>query len=336
MQKLSRRLSLLLIAAGLLFTSFGASLVSAQQAQTGGINGNGIRISPVRTDLVINAGESRTITLTVQNITKENAEFQTIINDFVAGNNEDGQPALILDNNKYAPSHSLKRDIAAIPNVMIAAGQSKDVKVNITIPSTAAAGGYYGAVRFTPAGGTDAAKNVTLSASVGSLILVKVPGDIKENVTLDTFDARSGDKAASGSSFFVSNNNLYAVARFKNTGNVHEQPFGKVILKRGSTVLQTIEINNSDPKGNVLPDSVRRFNAKLTKVGVWGKYTIEGNFGYGSSGQLLSGKTSFIVVPLAFIIGVIVFIALAVGAIMWVPKAIKRYNQRVIRRANRK
>lgn len=331
MKNILKQLPVVLAMAVLLVTGFGVMQAGAQTT-----NANGIRVSPVRSDLTINPGGTQTITLSVQNITKTDATFQAIVNDFVAGNNEDGQPALILDSNKYAPSHSLKRYIKTIPNVTIPAGQTKDVKVTITVPSDAAAGGYYGAVRFTPAGSTDSTKNVTVSASVGSLILVKVPGDIKENVTLESFDVRHGLDAKGASSFFVSNTGLYAVARFNNTGNVHEQPFGKVVLKRGDKIIQTVEINNSDPRGNVLPDSVRRFGAKLDKVGLWGRYTVDGNFGYGSNGQLLTGSTSFLVIPLFFIIAVIVVIVVILAAILGLPRAIKRYNQRVIRKASRK
>lgn len=335
MLKLSKRLSVLLLLVGVFITGFGGSLASAQST---GAAGNGIRVSPVRTDITIDAGQTSTVTLTVQNITSGSAEYQAIINDFVAGNNEDGQPALILDANQYAPSHSLKRYIAPIPNMTIDAGQSKQVKVTITIPKDAAAGGYYGAVRFTPVASEGKSNNnVTLSASVGSLILVKVPGDVKENVTLESFDVRTNlTEKGAGSAVFFSNKGLYAVARFKNTGNVHEQPFGKVVLKRGNTILQTTEINNTDPKGNVLPDSTRRFVVKLDKVGLWGKYTVDGNFGYGTNGQLLSGTTSFFVIPLGLILGVLALIAVVLLLIFVLPKAIKRYNARVVRRANRR
>jgi hypothetical protein len=333
MQNFTKRLSLLVIAGGFFVLSLGNTLVSAQS--TAGAGGNGIRISPVRTDLTIKPGETSSLTLTVENITATSAEFEAIINDFVAGNNEQGQPALILDNNKFAPSHSLKRYISDIPNVTINAGESKQVKVSISIPNSAAAGGYYGAVRFSPAGSEKNNNNVTLSASVGSLILVKVPGDLKENLILDSFDVRTSEGAIGGSSLFVSSNSLYAVARFKNSGNVHEQPFGKILLKRGDKILQTIEINNTDPKGNVLPDSTRRFAVKLDKVGLWGKYTVQGNFGYGSGGQLISGSTSFFVFPLVYILIGVAIVALIAAAIFWLPRAVKRYNQNVIRRANR-
>ncbi len=298
--------------------------------------GNAIKVAPVRTDLTIQPGETHQLTITVQNLTNATVEYVAIVNDFVAGSGESGQPELILDSNKYAPSHSLKRYIAPIPNITVGGGQSKDVTVSITIPKDAAAGGYYGAVRFAPAGSADPTKNVTLSASVGSLILVKVPGDIKENLALDSFDVRNSPDAISASSFFTSNKNLYAVARFRNTGNVHEQPFGKVVLKRGSKVLETIEINNTDPRGNVLPDSIRRFSVKLDKVGMWGKYTVEGNFGYGSSGQLVSGSTSFIVVPLTYILIALGILALIALLVFGLPRAIRRYNRDIIRRASRR
>jgi hypothetical protein len=252
------------------------ALPTVASAQSQGA-GNAIRVSPVRTDLVINPGETRQINVTVENLTTAAAEYQAIINDFIAGSGEDGQPALILDADKFAPSHSLKRFIATIPHVTVPAGQSKDVKVAITVPKDAAGGGYFGAVRFAPASSGDPTKNVNIAASVGSLMLVKVPGDLVENMKLESFDVRTSEKANSGSSFFSTNKNLYAVSRFKNNGNVHEQPFGKVVLKKGSKVLQTIEINNSDPRGNVLPDSIRRFGVKLDKVGLWGKYTVEGD-----------------------------------------------------------
>lgn len=329
MKKISRLLVGSIMAVGLLVAGFsGVGSVSAQTT------GNGIKVSPVRSDLTINAGESRTITLSVQNITSGDAEFQAIINDFVS-NDENGQPALILDSDKFAPSHSLKRYMADIPNFTIAAGKTKEVKVTVNIPSNAAAGGYYGAVRFTPAG-SNGNSNVVLSASVGSIILVKVPGDIKEDLVIDSFDVRRGEDGVGGSSFFTTNKKLFAVVRFKNNGNAHEQPFGKVRLLKGDKVLQETEINKTDPKGNVLPDSVRRFNVELTSLGSFGKYTVQGNFGYGSNGQLLSASSTFWVVPLALIIGIIVLIVVALLLIFVLPKALKKHSRNTTRKAGRR
>src|ERR1700729_3058498 len=79
----------------------------APLAEAAGAGGNGLRVSPVRTDLTINAGTSQTVTVNVTNVTSQSATLQTIINDFVANPDESGDPAINLDPNQYASSHSL-------------------------------------------------------------------------------------------------------------------------------------------------------------------------------------------------------------------------------------
>lgn len=334
MKKLSHIISALLVAVGLA-TAGVVPALAATATQTSG-SANGLKVSPVRTDLTINPGSSQTLTITVQNVTTVQATFQAIVNDFVAASGENGQPSLLLNPNQYAPSHSLKRYVAPIPDITIPAGQTAQVKVTINIPKDAAGGGYFGAVRFAPAGSNGGNQNVTLSASVGSLILVKVPGDIKDDLLIQSFDTRGSADANSGNSFFTSNNSIYAVVRFNNQGNVQEEPFGKILLKKGNKVLQTTEINNTDPKGNVLPGSIRRFSVKLDKVGSFGKYTIEGNFGYGSNGQLLSASSTFYVVPVLLIVLAIIVLLIILFLIFGLPRAMRRYNQRVLRRAGRR
>jgi hypothetical protein len=334
MKKFSRVLSLAIATFSLLVA--GATPAFAASQQVSG-TGNGLKISPVRTDLTINPGESQSVTVYVQNVTSAEATFQALVNDFVAGNGETGEPALILDNNKYAPSHSLKRFISPVPNIVIAAGETKQIKVTITVPKEAAGGGYFGAVRFAPSSPNSGAnQNVTLSASVGSLILVRVPGDIKDNLSISSFDVRKSATEGGGSSFYTSNKSLFAVVRFSNQGNVQEQPFGKIALKKDGKTLQTTEINSAQPKGNVLPNSIRRFNVPLNKVGSWGKYTIEGNFGYGDKGQLLSATSTFYVVPVLLIVAAVLLLSLLIAAIIVVPRSIRGYNQRILRRGGRR
>lgn len=333
MKKLTNIVAALLLVSGVVACSVTFNgLAHAAEKQ----GGSGLSISPVRSDLTINAGESKTITVTIKNVTAATTEYEAIINDFVAAKDNDlGQPALILDDNKYAPSHSLKRYILPIPSVKIAPNESKDVKVTINIPKDAAAGGHYGAVRFIPKAGVSG-QNITISASVGSIILVKVPGDIKENTIIESFDVRQTENAKNGNSLFTQSKNLYSVVRFNNLGNTHEQPFGKIRLLKDGKVLQENEINNLDPRANVLPDSIRRFEVKLDKVGNFGKYTVEGNFGYGTNGQLLSAKTSFWVIPFNWIIGAAALFVILVTAIVAVPRVIKRYNRNVLRKAGRR
>ena len=295
--------------------------------------GNGLRISPVRTDATVQPGHSQTINLSVTNVTGAAASFQAIINDFVASPDESGNPSIIFDPTKFAPSHSLKRYVGPVSVVTLQPGEEKNVPIVVNIPANAAGGGYYGAVRFAPATPNLPNTQLSLSGSVGSLILVKVPGNIKEQVGIAGIDVVSGKHHGN---FFTSSKDMNVVLRFKNTGNIQEAPFGKLQVKnRGNKTIGSYELNNIVPAGNVLPDSTRRFVVPI-KTGGFGQYKIEGNFGYGSAGQLLSVATTIYIIPLPVIIAFVVVVVLLAVAIFGVPRLIKIYNRGVLRRAGRR
>lgn len=339
-QKFRLPIAGLLMAVALVLAGSG----STHAASSGG---NGLRISPVRTDLTINPGKSATVNVNVTNVTSAPATLQTIINDFTASPDESGNPAIILDSTQYASSHSLKRFVAPVSAITLQPGQSKIVPIVINIPAKAAGGGYFGAVRFAPANTSlDPGQNISLAGSVGSLILVKVPGDIKEQLTIASFDARLNGAA---SSFFtrtkIQRKNadsrkteyITATVRFQNEGNVQVAPFGKILLKnRSGKVLATYEISNSSSPANVLPDSIRKFSVPLDKVGGFGQYKVQGNFGYGSTGQLLSASTTFYVIPLWLIIAFVAGVLLLVFLIFGLPRLVRAYNQRILRQAGRR
>lgn len=296
--------------------------------------GNGLRVSPVRSDVTIKPGQTQTISVTATNITTTEANLQAIINDFTANSNESGQPALLLTPNQFASSHSLKRFVKPIPSFTLKPGQQKTIPVVIVVPAEASGGGYYGTVRFAPAGSNGVDKTVTLAGSVGSLILLKVPGDIKEQLSIASFDIRQKDAPKS---LFFSNKNINAQVRFQNEGNIQEAPFGKILLKdRSNKLLGQYEINDVDPRGNVLPDSIRKFNIPLDKVGKFGMYKVVGNFGYGTNGQLLSASSTFYVIPFVLIMAFLVAVALLVFLIFGLPRLIRTYNQSIINQAKRR
>lgn len=296
---------------------------------------NGYRVSPVRTDLTIKSGSSYNLTVYIQNVSHSVEHLQVVVNDFEAPTDESGNPALLL-NGSTAPQHSLKQFVH-IPGgaFTLQPNQQKPVSVVIAIPKGATAGGYYGAVRFAPVGASGD-KNVNLNASVASLVLVTVPGNLTEQVSIAGFGVVQGKDASvlSPKTIFFNNKDLSAIVRFQNSGDVQEQPFGKILLKKGSKTLATYSVNNSSSPGNVLPDSIRRFTTKLDHVGSFGKYKIEGNFGYGSKGQLLTASATFYVIPILFIIIVVLILLLILFLIFGLPRMIRRYNRRVIAKAN--
>lgn len=237
------RLSLVSLGTSLLILLSGAQIASAAT----GLGGNGIRVSPVTTNITIAPGTSQVVPIEVTNVTTTPAVLQTVVNDFTANPNESGDPEIILNPDQYATSHSLKQFVQPVTNITLAPGQEVSVPVTISIPKTAAGGGYYGVVRFAPATTQKGAnQNVTLAGSVGSLILVKVPGKIVEHLTVASFDVRHNGNP---STLFTTTKGLDATVRFQNEGNLQEQPFGKILLRnRSNKILSEYEINDTYPQ----------------------------------------------------------------------------------------
>jgi hypothetical protein len=319
-----------------LSTAFVTS-VSAQSAENGG---NALRISPVRADLTINPGETKSVDVTVTNVTDKPATLRGIVNDFGPSDDESGQPRVYFDEKSAAPSRGLKKYIETPEKMTLGPKEQRRVKVTIKMPGDAGGGGYFGVVRFAPAEITGR-ENVTLSGSVGTLLLVTVPGDIVEKASLKTFNVArmNGETLGKASTLFTNGKKgadgkgLQAVLRVENSGNIQLAPFGKAILKKGGSQVATYELNETTPRSNVLPGSVRRFQIDLgDKTGSFGKYTLEGNFGYGSSGQLISAKTSFYVVPLPFLLAAGALVLLLILALVIIPRWLKSHDRRLLRK----
>lgn len=301
--------------------------------------GNALRISPVRTDLTINPGETKTIDVYVQNMSNAEIKLHGVINDFTAGKDESGTPNIILDEGKSAPVRSFKQYVSPISDFSVKPNEQHNVKVTIAIPKDADAGGYYGAVRFEPAD-ADSGKTLSLTASVGSLVLVTVPGDLKEQANIASLDTRKIDPKTNKElpgSFFTDGKHLFGAVRIENTGNIQVQPFGKVLLKKSGKTLASYEINNTSPRGNVLPDSIRKFEFDVSKnVGAFGKYTLEANLGYGSKGELLTATKTFYIVPIPVMIIIGIVLLVILFAIFVLPRMIRSYNRRVVQKATGK
>lgn len=274
-------------------------------AQTGG-GSSGYLISPVRQEMTIEKGQSQKVTLTLENVTRVDTTAQAIINDFEASDDETGQPKFLADDSN-ASGNSFKSLVGDIPNITLGPLEKKQVEVVISVPKDAYAGGYYGAIRFVNTS-TNNDKNVALDASVGTIFLVEVPGNLTEQMELVEF---TPSKEGSTGRFFIGGTNIDIVTRLRNTGNIHVKPFGKITVTDSSgATIESFEFNNTEPRANVLPDSIRRFEDKLQNQEWFGKYTVTANLGYGTGGSLITATTYFWVVPLWLVIAVIAGILL--------------------------
>lgn len=245
----------------------------------------------MRQEFDLAPGSSQVVTITVENPSSSAIIAKPIVNNFLPSEDESGTPRLILDENVLPPANDFERLVQPLEEFEIPAGTKANVDVIISAPRDVRAGGYYGAIRFVPIlPGLGDAQNVALTASVGTIFLVTVPGDLKQQLDLIQLSAAEG---TSPKGFFIGGDVAIAT-RLKNSGDIHVQPFGKIQVKSFfNKVLHEYEFNNADPRANILPESTRKFIDEIPQSKWLGRYTITANLGYGSNGQLITAKTAF-------------------------------------------
>jgi hypothetical protein len=282
---------------------------TAQESEEGG---SGLQISPIRNRLTILPGETKTITISVKNVTQGNLVAKVSLNDFES-DGVSGEPKILIDT-KERTANSLEKYLTGFNEIALKSGETKEVKLTLSVPDSIPAGAYYGAIRFTavPEGTNEADRRVTLNASVASLALVEVAGDITEQIQLLSVRAERGNTKGS---FFFSAPNTVAI-EVKNTGNGFSQPFGRVsITNMSNKEVHSYELNNKDPRGNILPGSTRLFKDELKNITSPGRYKISANISHGTGGQVISQSGTFWYVPVWLVVVVVgLVVALILGA----------------------
>jgi len=253
-----------------------------------------LQLSPVRQSLMVSPGKTGQVLITVSNPTSRSITLQPSIEDFTTFD-ADGTPALVAPSS--AGSRSFKQFVQPLGQVAIPPEGDKEVKLQISVPEGATPGGYYGALRFSPVGASD----TTVNASAASLILLSVPGNVKELLTLDSFTVTSA--APKLGNYWFSAGKANATFSFNNQGDVHEAPVGQLYVKRGSEVVSKVDFNQTQPRSSILPGSHRSWQLDLEIPDEFGKYTVGGVFTYGGKNQTIEISQTYWVIPLVYLIG---------------------------------
>lgn len=297
----------------------------AQSAEPG--SGQALEIGPPLINLSADPGETVTANISLRDISTTSLFVTGTFNDFVAGG-EDGTPKILLEEDEVSP-YSMKAWVEPITPLTLESREIKNLVLTINVPADAAPGGYYGVVRFTGTPPDLEGAGVSLAASLGSLVLLKVSGDAKESLAIEEFSVNKS--GITGTIFEAAPLNF--VERIKNDGNIHQQPSGLVTIKdMFGNVVATLGVNQ--PPRDVLPGSTRKFEQPLdqTVIGdkvLFGYYTAELNINYGD-GESATSSTSFWVIPYTWIgIGILVL----VGGFLGIRFLIKRYNNHIIKKA---
>ncbi|MDQ1343900.1 MAG: hypothetical protein QG650_620 [Patescibacteria group bacterium] len=238
----------------------------------------GISISPLKFEYSIETGKETSGIVKVTNDTGKAITLYTSKEDFVAGD-DSGTPSFVKPQNQGSDEYALSNWISIEDkNLTLAQGETREIRFKIKAPSNAEPGGHYGAIFFSPAPDKG---QVAVVQRLGALVLVDVPGEANVSGNLSSFEVGSSSDSKFQAKSEFQNFPISFSARFKNDGNVHLKPTGKIelvdetgeVLKSvgkesvvnpqgvfiGEKLVDYLPVN--DGFGNVLPKSERRFES---------------------------------------------------------------------------
>lgn len=284
--------------------------------------GQGLEISPPLIERDVDPGQSLTLEIRLRNVTTGSLLTQGSIEDFVA-QGEDGQPKLLVEQNAEPSPYTFKPWVQSIANLKLVSQEAKTASVVINVPKDASPGGHYGVIRFSATPPELEGTGVSLSASIGTLVLLNVSGNVVKKASIAEFYAAQNGKKGS----FFEKGPVTLGIRLKNEGSVHTKPTGTLrVTNMFGKETAVLSINENG--GNILPQSIRKFEKELNKNHLFGRYKVEANIQY--DGQNLSQTLSFWVIPYKLIaMGIGLLILLVVG----LRVGIKRYNRYIIKKA---
>ena len=331
MKMLALRHVVLPVVSILMLTATMFSMAQAQNVQAE--SGQAFSISPPLIELKADPGKTVVAKIKLTNISSGELLMKTQLNDFGA-KNESGEPNIIFDESDASLS-SLHNWIASPTPFKLASKETKTLEFPITVPMDAEPGGHYAVIRFTGNSPELEESGVALSASVGSLVLLQVSGDVQEKASMKEFYSATPRFEKSG---FFENGPISFVERINNEGNVHIKPTGTVeIINMFGQKTASLRVNGdpSDSKNtpkSVLPESIRRFEQTLDNYWMFGKYDAKLTLSYGQ-GKTLSATSTFWVIPYKLIILTIVAL---VGLFFLARFGLRKYNDHIIEKSQRR
>lgn len=202
---------------------------------------------------------------------------------------------------------------------------SVSVPFIVEVPEDASPGGHFAAILIStrPPQRQQGELFVSTTQIVTSLFFVRVAGDVTENGAIRSFTTADRFVETPGATFEL---------RFENKGNVHLQPRGEItIFNMWGKERGTIPINHKTHFGNVLPESIRKFEFSWTgepSFSDFGRYRAVASLGYGmGEKQFATSTTYFWVIPIK---PLLITLGLLLSFVLFLFWAVKLYVRRML------
>ena len=205
-----------------------------------------LTVSPVKIEISGDPGQTLRDEITLFNEQDTAKTFFSSSENFEA-RGETGDPYFVASTTGLATWITTKESVTLKP------GERKTIPFSILVPKNAEPGGHFAAIFWstTPLQKQEGGQ-VAIGAKLGILVLLRVSGELKEGGGLLEFKAERGRVLTSLPITFI--------YRFSNDGNDRIKPEGEIKIKNILGFTSAV-LDANKGEGNVLPTSIRKFNA---------------------------------------------------------------------------
>jgi len=274
---------------------------------------NDFTLGPGKVEIFIDPGAKQTRNLLITNRLGKEMKFKVEIEDFEGS--PTGEVAAVLLGGKKGP-YSLRDYLyPEITEFTLAHGERMVLPVEISIPEGIEPGGLYGSVLVSTVPSAEelaeeeevSKGQIQIKGRIGSLFFIRVKGEAAEEGRLEKFD--TADSKRFYQKMLISFSVLY-----RNTGNVHLNPYGVIEIKNllGKKV-DEIEI---EPYF-AMPKSMRYIEKKWDKDLGLGLYTATLSLNRGYKDIIDTAKISFWILPWKILLSAGIIIFFAIFLIWW-------------------
>lgn len=211
-----------------------------------------VTMSPIRIELAANPGEKTNGVVKVYNDDRVERTMYLSVAKF-ENQDESGEPKFVEGNDQLVAWVKIQSSI------FIPSKESREVPFTVEVPNGVDPGGYFGAVFASIIPPTPDGGEVALQSDVGTLLLFRVNGDFPEGETILEFNTKDKKK-------ILNHLPIEFYYRFQNDGADRAQPLGDITIRNLFGGLTKV-VSANFGAGNVLPESIRRFESAWVTAG---------------------------------------------------------------------
>jgi hypothetical protein len=212
-----------------------------------------VTMSPVRIELSADPGDHTDGVVKIFNDEKITRTLYLSVVKFES-KDESGDPQFVQGDTSGLPSWMHLQSSVVIPPL-----EYREIPYSIDVPNGTDPGGYFAAIFASVIPPTPGESAVALQSDVGTLILFRVNGTFPEGETILEF-------ATKDKKYIYNHLPIEFFFRFQNSGKDRAMPLGDITITNMFGEISKV-VSGNRGAGNVLPESIRRFDSAWVTAG---------------------------------------------------------------------